>query len=203
MQLSLTTAVAALAPAVGGGGSDGTATPVLPHPGELIFGTVLFVIFLALIWKFVFPKLETAYSERVDAIEGDMSRAERALEEAEATKREYETLLADARREANQMRERGREEGAQIVAEMRTEATAEAQRIIEAANRQVETERAAAMAQLKGEVGRMSTDLAGRIVGESLEDEARSSGVIDRFLRELEDGTLQRELGSGEGATHR
>lgn len=203
MQLSLTAAVVALAPAVGGGGNDGTATPMLPHTGELVFGIVMFLIFFYLIWKFVFPKLETAYTDRVEAIEGDMSRAERALAEAEEKKRQYEALLADARREANQMRERGREEGAQIIADMRAEATAEAQRIIDTAHRLVEAERVAVLAELKGDVGRMSTDLAGRIVGESLEDEARQSGVIERFLQELEDGTLQRELESGEGATTR
>ena len=203
MQFSLTNIVAAAAPAAGGGGNDGQGLPILPHTGELVFGTILFLIFLFLIAKFVVPKMETAYTERVEAIEGDMGRAERALAEAEELKRQYQSQLEDARTEANRLREQGREDGAAIVAEMRATATAEAQRIIDSANRQVEVERATAMAQLKGEVGRISTDLASRIVGESLHDEARQKGIVDRFLTELEDGTLQRELGSGEGARSR
>ena len=46
---------------------------------------------------------------------------------------------------------------------------------------------------LRGEVGRLSTDLAGRIVGESLEDEARQKGIVERFLAELESGDIQPE----------
>lgn len=195
MQFSLTNIVAAAAPAAGGGGDDGTALPILPHTGELVFGTILFLIFLAIVITKVVPKMETAYTERVEAIEGDMGRAEKALAEAEELKRQYQSHLEDARTEANRLREQGREDGAAIVAEMRASATAEAQRIIEAAHRQVEVERATAMAQLKGEVGRISTDLASRIVGESLQDEARQKGIVERFLSELEDGTLQRELG--------
>ena len=195
MQFSLTNIVAAAAPAAGGGGDDGTALPILPHTGELVFGTILFLIFLAIVITKVVPKMETAYTERVEAIEGDMGRAEKALAEAEELKRQYQSHLEDARTEANRLREQGREDGAAIVAEMRASATAEAQRIIEAAHRQVDVERATAMAQLKGEVGRISTDLASRIVGESLQDEARQKGMVERFLSELEDGTLQRELG--------
>ena len=195
MQFSLTNIVAAAAPAAGGGGDDGTALPILPHTGELVFGTILFLIFLAIVITKVVPKMETAYTERVEAIEGDMGRAEKALAEAEELKRQYQSHLEDARTEANRLREQGREDGAAIVAEMRASATAEAQRIIEAAHRQVDVERATAMAQLKGEVGRISTDLASRIVGESLQDEARQKGIVERFLSELEDGTLQRELG--------
>ena len=200
MQSSLTNLAVAIAPAAGGGGDDGQGLPILPHTGELIFGLLMFLVFFVLIYKFVYPKLENAYVERVEAIEGDMSRAEKALAEAEERKRHYEALLAEARTEANAMREQGREDGAAIVAEMRATAQLEAQRIIEAANRQVEVERATAMAQLKGEVGRISTDLASRIVGESLEEEARQRGIVERFLAELEDGTLQRELEAGKGA---
>ncbi|SNV20245.1 F-type ATPase subunit b [Dermatophilus congolensis] len=184
---------AAVPAAAGGGGNHGLGMPILPHLGELIFGCVFFAVFLIFIIKYVVPKMETAYTQRVDAIQGDMSRAEKSLAEAEALKAEYQRMMEDARHEANQMRERGREEGAAIVAEMRAQASAEAERIIESARRQVEAERASAMAELKNDVGRISTDLAGRIVGESLQDDARRNGVIERFLQQLEDGTLQRE----------
>jgi F-type H+-transporting ATPase subunit b len=62
----------------------------------------------------------------------------------------------------------------------------EATRIVESAQRQIEAERQQAVTSLRSEVGRLATDLAGRIVGESLEDSARQSRVVDRFLAELE-----------------
>jgi F-type H+-transporting ATPase subunit b len=54
------------------------------------------------------------------------------------------------------------------------------------AHNQIEAERKQAVASLRAEVGTLATSLAGRIVGESLDDEARQSRVVDRFLAELE-----------------
>ena len=65
-------------------------------------------------------------------------------------------------------------------------AAAESARISEQARVQIEAERQAAVVSLRAEVGTLATDLASRIVGESLADDARSSRVIDRFLADLE-----------------
>ena len=54
-------------------------------------------------------------------------------------------------------------------------------------------ERAQAVVSLRSEVGRLSTELASRIVGESLHDQARQSGIVDRFLAELELGEVRPE----------
>jgi F-type H+-transporting ATPase subunit b len=72
------------------------------------------------------------------------------------------------------------------VAEMREQAQAEAARIVEHAHAQIEAERQQAVTSLRTEVGSLATVLAGRIVGESLDDEARQSRVVERFLAELE-----------------
>ena len=73
------------------------------------------------------------------------------------------------------------------------EAQAEATRITESAKRQVEAERQQAVVQLRQEVGTLSTTLASKIVGESLEDEVRQKGIVDRFLSELESGDVKPE----------
>jgi F-type H+-transporting ATPase subunit b len=76
---------------------------------------------------------------------------------------------------------------------MRGQAQAEAARITESAKRQVEAERQQAVVQLRQEVGTLSTSLASKIVGESLEDEVRQKGIVDRFLAELEAGEVAPE----------
>src|SRR5690606_35939535 len=96
------------------------------------------------------------------------------------------TTLFRSRHEAARLREEAREQGAQIKAEIREEAQAEARRLIEAAHAQIEADRQQAFAQLRTEIGRLSVELASRIVGESLEDEARRRRTVDRFLEELE-----------------
>ena len=69
---------------------------------------------------------------------------------------------------------------------MREQAQAEARRIVDAAEAQIAAERQQALASLRAEVGTLATELASRIVGESLADTARQNRMVDRFLDELE-----------------
>ena len=69
---------------------------------------------------------------------------------------------------------------------MREQAQAEARRITESAQAQIQAERQQALTALRAEVGALATELASRIVGESLEDTARQGRMVDRFLEELE-----------------
>ena len=160
--------------------------PLLPHLSELIVGAIAFgLLFWFLKWK-VFPVFEKTYAERRDAIEGGMERAKAAEEEAKEVLAQYREQLADARHEAARLREDAREQGAQIIAEMREQAQAESRRLTEQAHQQIEADRVQAVTALRREVGTLATELAGRIVGESLEDDDRQRRVVDRFLADLE-----------------
>ncbi|MFL6175863.1 MAG: F0F1 ATP synthase subunit B [Ornithinibacter sp.] len=169
------------------------ALPLLPHPAELIVGLIAFAILYWIYATKVVPKMEVMYEERAAAIEGGMQQAEEAQAEAKAALDKYNEQLAGARTEANEIREAAREQGASIVAEMRGQAQAEAARITESAKRQVDAERQQAVVSLRQEVGALSTTLASKIVGESLQDEVRQNGIVDRFLAELEAGDVRPE----------
>ena len=119
-------------------------------------------------------------------IEGGLARSEEAQAEAKQLLDQYREQLAEARHEAARLREEAREQGAQIIAEMREQAQAEARRVTEAAQAQIEAERQQALTTLRTEVGTLAVELASRIVGESLTEEARQSRLVDRFLGELE-----------------
>jgi F-type H+-transporting ATPase subunit b len=160
--------------------------PLIPSLTELIVGLVTFgVIFFAL-WKVLMPRLNQTLAERTDKIEGGLQRAEEAQTEANATLARYREQLAEARHEAARLREEAREQGAQIIAEMREQAQAEARRLVDAAHTQIEADRQQALQSLKTEVGGLAVDLASRVVGESLSDEARQRRVVERFLDELD-----------------
>lgn len=163
-----------------------TAYPIIPHPGELIVGLVCFAIVLWLFSSKVVPALEKVYAARVAAIESGIGKAEQAQREAQEALERYQAQLAGAKDEAAKIREEARADAAAVAGEVRDKAQADANRIVEAAQRQIEAERQQAMVTLRADVGRLATDLAGRIVGESLQDPARQSGVIDRFIAELE-----------------
>ena len=171
--------------------STASSDPLLPTPAEFIIGTILFVLVFGTLAKFMLPRAQQILSERTDQIEGGLARADEAQAEAQQVLEQYRQQLADARHEAARLREEAREQGAQIVAEMREQAQADARRLVEAAEAQIEAERQQALTALRTEVGTLATDLASRIVGESLTDEARQSRMVDRFLAELEQVSSQ------------
>jgi F-type H+-transporting ATPase subunit b len=161
--------------------------PLLPHHfSELIAGAILLVLIYLVIRAKVAPAFEKMYAERTEAIQGGMEKAEKAQAAAEEALRQYQEQLAEARQEAARIREEAKNEGARVKAEMREQADAEAKRIVSNAKTQIEAERAQAVAQLRTEVGGLATTLAGRIVGESLDDDERARRTVDRFIADLE-----------------
>jgi F-type H+-transporting ATPase subunit b len=163
-----------------------TQNPLLPSWPEFIIGTICFAIVFGVLGKMLMPRLLKMLSEREDAIQGGINRADEAQAEAQAVLAQYRAQLEDAKHESSRMREEAREQGAQIIAEMRERAEGEARRITESAQAQIEAERQQALISLRAEVGSLATELASRIVGESLTDEARQSRMVDRFLADLE-----------------
>jgi len=166
--------------------ADQLQNPLVPTLPELIVGIVTFGIIFFALWKVLIPRLNKTLEERTDAIEGGIQRAEETQAEANATLAAYREQLAEARHEAARLREEAREQGAQIIAEMREQASAEGRRLIEAAHTQIEADRQQALQSLRTEVGALAVELASRVVGESLTDEARQRRVVERFLDELD-----------------
>jgi F-type H+-transporting ATPase subunit b len=173
--------------------------PLLPENFEIAFGFVFLILLAIAFAKFIVPRFEKAYADRTAAIEGGMEEAKRAQAEAKAALDKYNAQLSEARQEAAKIREDAREQGALIIAEMREQANTEAERIVTHARTQIDAERAQAVASLRSEVGTMATTLAGRIVGESLEDEARQRRTVERFLSDLEASESARQAVGTDG----
>src|SRR5436309_14307373 len=163
-----------------------STNPLLPSWPEFIIGTILFLLVFGALARFLLPRVLKTLAERTELIEGGLSRADEAQAEAKQLLDQYREQLAEARHEAARLREEAREQGAQIIAEMREQAQAEARRITESAQAQIEAERQQALIALRTEVGTLATELASRIVGESLTDEARHRRMADRCLDELD-----------------
>jgi F-type H+-transporting ATPase subunit b len=115
-----------------------------------------------------------------------MAKAEAAQAEAQETLQQYQQQLAEARLEAARIREEARTQGQQILAQLRSEAQAEADRIVSAGNAQLDAQRQQIVTELRSELGRTAVDLAEKIIGQSVADEAKQAASIDRFLTELD-----------------
>ncbi|MFI8526848.1 F0F1 ATP synthase subunit B [Promicromonospora sukumoe] len=158
----------------------------LPAGYDLLWSAVVLVIIAVAFYKFILPTMNKVLDERASLIEGGIEKAEAAQKAADEALAQQQALLAEARAEAAQVREEARAEGTAIVNDLKAKASEEAGRITETAHRQIEAERQSAVVSLRTEVGTLATELASKIVGESLEDSARQSRVVDRFLDELE-----------------
>ena len=160
--------------------------PLIPHTAEVIVGFIAFTLLFLVLKSKVVPMFEKAYAARTEAIEGGMERAEKAQIEAERALSQYTEQLSKAREEAQTLREDARVQGVAIVEELRAKAQEEAARITAAAHASIEAERQQAITSLRNEVGALAVDLASKIVGEALDDQARQSRIVDRFLDDLE-----------------
>ena len=166
--------------------SEEKVNPLIPHTAELIVGAVAFTLLFLVLRKFVVPMFEKAFTARTEAIQGGIERAEKAQVEAQRALNQYTEQLSKAQSEAQTLREEARVQGAAIIEDLRAKAQEEAARITAAAHASIEAERQQAVTSLRNEVGALAVELASKIVGEALDDQARQSRIVDRFLEDLE-----------------
>lgn len=167
-------------------------SPLVPAIYDLVWGTLCFLAILFVFWKFVLPRMQDMLDQRAAAIEGNIEKADEAQRQAEAALEQYTAQLAEARKEAGEIRENAREDAKKIVAEAKENAVVEANRVTAAAHSQIEAERQSALVSLRGEVGTLALDLAGGVIGETLSDDAKAQAVVDRFLADLEAAESQK-----------
>ncbi|MDT5026393.1 MAG: F-type H+-transporting ATPase subunit b [Micromonosporaceae bacterium] len=167
-------------------GTPATPNPILPIWQEIVVGSIAFAVLCYVLMKFVFPRMEQTFKARVDAIEGGIKRAEERQAEANALFEQYKIQLAEARTEAAHIREEARSEAEGIRTDVLAKAREESDRIIAAGKEQLNAERQSIVRDLRTEIGSLAVDLASKIVGESLVDEARQRGTVERFLSDLD-----------------
>jgi F-type H+-transporting ATPase subunit b len=147
---------------------------------------VIFLIVLGVIWRYVVPPVKRAMNERQEMIRRQIKESEQTSERLAQAQARYSEALAQARVEAAKIRESARADAQQIKDELREQAEQEVARIRERGAEQLATQREQVVRELRGELGALAVTLAGRIIGESVADESRRAGTVDRFLDELQ-----------------
>jgi F-type H+-transporting ATPase subunit b len=165
-----------------------------PKWSELILGAVAFFILFAFMYKWVVPRANAILEERRKKIQGDLEKAESSKAEADRMLQEYRENLAGARDEANRIIEDARKMADQLRQDMTRKAEQEYQSIVSRAQDEVRAERDRVFQELRGQVGELSLQLAGRMMGESL-DRDRHLRLIDDYIDEL--GSLPSAGGNG------
>lgn len=145
-----------------------------------------FLVILYLLRRYVLPPVQKALTERQEIIAKQMEDAEETKSQLAAAQSEYQKAMTEAASRAAQVREEARADAAAIREEMLAKAREEADRILAAGREHLVAERQTIVRELRSDIGSLAVDLASRIVGESLADEARQRGTVERFLAEMD-----------------
>jgi F-type H+-transporting ATPase subunit b len=173
--------------------------PILPNTAELIYGSLAFILVFLVLVKFAFPPLNRMLKERTGKIQGDLEKAEDARRSAEEQLAEYRSQLAGARDEANRIIEEARKTADQLRRDLAAKAEQEAQATVSRAQEEIRAERDRVFQDLRTQVGQIAVDLAGRVVGRSLDADAHQR-LIDEYMDQVAASAGGNGNGSGTGS---
>ncbi len=157
---------------------------IYPHLSELIIGAIAFAVLFAFISRWVVPQINRTLEQRREKIQGDLEKAEHDRQEADNLLTEYREKLSGARDEANRIIEEARNTAEAMRRDLTAKAEQEYQGILDRAQDEIRAERDRVFQELKAQVGELSLQLAGRMVGESL-DKDRQLRLVDKYIEEL------------------
>jgi len=177
----LATILTLLAQAEGHAAEENDPADLYPHWNELLVGAIAFAILFFFMWKWVLPRVSAILEERREKIQGELERAEEARVAADRELTEYRAKLANAREESNRIIEEARKTAEQLRRDLQGKAEQEAQATVVRAQEEIRAERDRVFQELRAQVGEIAVDLAGRIVGESL-DRERHAKLIDDYI---------------------
>jgi F-type H+-transporting ATPase subunit b len=158
----------------------------LLYPGaqELIIGAIAFFALFAFMAKWVLPKANSVLTERQAKIQGELEKAEEAKKSADALLAQYRESLTGAKEESNRIIEDARKTAESLRLDLQRKAEEESKQIVARAQEEIRSERDRVFQELKAQVGELSLQLAGRVIGESL-DRDRHMKLIDAYITDV------------------
>ncbi len=159
----------------------------------LLFGIVLFIFY-----RYIVPPLSKAMRERDEMVKKQIEDRDNAVRKLKQAEERYESALSSARAEAAGIRDDARLAAQLIRDDMRQQTDRDVEQIRLRGEEQLAAQRAQSVRLLRTEIGGLSTQLAGRILGEPLAADGPQRSTVDRFLADLERADLAKSpTGSG------
>lgn len=156
---------------------------LLPATSELVAGVAAFAIVFFFIWKWALPGLNETLEKRASEIEGQIKEAEETKADAEKSKAEYDSMVANADVEVQKIIDEGKAAAEKIKEDMIAEARKEAETIVEKAKSDSEAEKERVASELKGEVVDLSLEISQKVASSMSKDDQQK--LIDKFIKDL------------------
>lgn len=160
-------------------------TVMKPDPGLLVWTLLIFVLFWALMARFAFKPIQNALKQREDDIQKSLDEAKKAREEMANLKAENEQLLKQAQEERMKILKEANEAKEAIINESKNKAKEEAQKIVANAKEQIEHQRMAAITDIKNQVGKMSLEIAEKVIRKQLESNQEQERFVNTLVEEM------------------
>ena len=150
----------------------------------ILWTTIIFLLLLFLLRKFAWKPILGAVRTRETSINDALAAAEKAKLEMQNLHADNEKLLQEARAERELMMKEAREIKTKMIADAKEEAKAEADKTIAQAQAAIESEKKAAIAELKQQVASLSLEIAEKVVKHELSDKDKQLKLVDEMLGE-------------------
>ncbi|WP_129715983.1 F0F1 ATP synthase subunit B [Pedobacter sp. SYP-B3415] len=159
---------------------------VTPSIGLVFWTVVAFVCLLILLRKFAWKPIMSAIHDREQSIDEALNKAELAKQEMARLTAQNEDLMKEARAERDRILKEAKELKDGIVGEARKQAQTEGAKLIEKARIEIENQKKAALAEVKGQVSALSLEIAERVLRSQLEDKSKQEALVANLLKDVE-----------------
>jgi len=158
---------------------------IIPGSGLIIWQIIGFGILLIILGKFAWKPILSALEERENAIEGALKAAENARNEMANLKAENEKLLQEARLERDRILKSANETSAKLIDQAKAEASKAGTKMIENAKAVIETEKKAALTEVKNQVASLALDVTEKLLRKSLNTEKEQKELVEEFVKDI------------------
>ncbi len=158
---------------------------MMPNPGLLLWTSIIFLLFWTLMALFAFKPIQSALKQREHDIQKSLDEAKNAREEMANLKAENEQLLKQAQEERMKILREANEVKESIVKEAKERAKEEAHKIIAEAKQTIEHQRMAAITDIKNQVGKISLEIAEKVIRKELQGNAEQEKFVNALVDEM------------------
>jgi F-type H+-transporting ATPase subunit b len=152
--------------------------------GLFVWQTILFILLILLLKKFAWKPILNAVNEREEGIKNALAEADKARQEMQNINADNERILKEARTERDGMLKEAREIKNNLIEEAKEEAKTQANKLIEQAKTSIQSEKLAAIADLKNQVAELSMNIAEKVVKDELSNKDKQLKLVEQMLKE-------------------
>jgi F-type H+-transporting ATPase subunit b len=156
-----------------------------PALGLFLISLIIFIIVFLILKKFAWTPILSTLKEREGSIADSIATAERVKEEMAQMKAEHEHVLAEAKAERSKILKEAKEAKDMIIGEAKTQAQAEAKKIISEAYAAIENQKMAALTDVKNQVGSLVIEVAEKVLRKELADKSAQEGYVKQLAEEI------------------